>query len=91
MFGSNSELPHHHKVKSRGMSPFRSREENSPTSSSHDHHHHKHHHAKSKSPMRMRSLSPFGRSDSAGGGAAKKPEVMMCHESAHAIVFRDHL
>lgn len=59
------------------------------------------HKSKSKSPTsrrhthgpspksRSRSLSPFG-----GHGLSpsnKKQNVMVCHESAHAIVFRDHL
>lgn len=60
----------------------------------HSSHNHK---SKSKSPLRMpRSLSPFGRQNNHSGASsekenAKKVNVMVCHQSAHAIVFRDLL
>ena len=55
---------------------------------------HRHNHkSKSRSPLRMRSLSPFGRQQNHGASEenAKKVNVMVCHQSAHAIVFRDLL
>ena len=73
------------KPRSRGLSPFRSRGK-SP----------QHNKSRGKSPFR--SLSPFRRNSfddniqhSVPTGVAKKPNVMVCHQSAHAIVFRDHL
>ena len=77
----HSYTQHHH---SRSISPLNRKKADHRHDRGHAHHGHG---GRPHSPS-MRSLSPFGRHDS---NRAKKQNVMVCHESAHAIVFRDHL
>lgn len=83
---------HHNHQHSRSISPF-SRTKSTEDKKRHDRgynqanqQHHVRSRTRSKSPT-MRSLSPFGRHSSSPG--AKKQNVIVCHLSAHSIVFRD--